>query len=194
VRFGNWNDLLSASQPAGSLIYANIIWHFGRGMAYVNQSKITEAQNELIEILKLMEDASLKIPLTPFSSAFDGAIVAVNILDGTISLKEKNYTKAIDRFRIAVQKEEGMVYNEPRDWMLNPRQYLGNAYLKAGKTKEAKEAFQKDLLNNNENGWSLFGMWQALTAEKKSAEAAKMLARFKKAFEKADVKLYGAVF
>ncbi|MEK7226208.1 MAG: hypothetical protein AAB221_11045, partial [Bacteroidota bacterium] len=119
---------------------------------------------------------------------------AENILIGTIALKEKKFGDAIPAFEEAVVTEESMVYNEPRDWMLNPKHYLGNAYLKAGRTKEAKETFQKDLLNNNENGWALFGLWQALTTEKKKAEANKMLLRFRKAFGKADVKLYGPVF
>lgn len=57
-----------------------------------------------------------------------------------------------------------------------------------------QKTLQKDLLNNNENGWALFGIWQILTAQKKTAEAAKMLARFRNAFDKADIKLYGPVF
>ncbi|HUR65562.1 MAG TPA: hypothetical protein VMZ03_04360 [Chitinophagaceae bacterium] len=194
VRFGNWSNLLSATQPAENLTYANIIWHFGRGMAYAHQNNIEGAEKELSQLQVLLKDSSLYIPLTPFSASIDGAMVAESILSGTIALKEKNYDRAIDQFTIAVEQEEQMVYDEPRDWMLSPKHYLGDAYLKAGKTKEAKAVFQKDLLNNNENGWSLFGMWQALTAEKKTVEAARMLARFKKAFDKADVKLYGAVF
>jgi Tfp pilus assembly protein PilF len=124
----------------------------------------------------------------------DGAAVAENLLIGTIALKEKKYTEAIVAFEEAAVTEETMVYNEPRDWMLNPKHYLGNAYLKAGRTKDAKDILQKDLLNNNENGWALFGVWQALVKEKKTAEANKVLQRFRKAFEKADVKLYGPVF
>jgi tetratricopeptide (TPR) repeat protein len=77
--------------------------------------------------------------------------------------------------------------------LLNPKHYLGNAYLKAGRTKDAKDILQEDLLNNQENGWALFGIWQALTAEKKKTEANKVLLRFNKAFNKADLKLYGSV-
>ena len=95
---------------------------------------------------------------------------------------------------MAVNAEENMVYNEPRDWILNPKHYLGNAYIKAGRFDDAIKILQKDLLNNNENGWALFGIWQALTAKKKTAEADKMLMRFRKAFNKADIKLYGPVF
>ncbi|MEO7394380.1 MAG: hypothetical protein ABIU11_05510, partial [Chitinophagaceae bacterium] len=80
------------------------------------------------------------------------------------------------------------------DWMLNPKQYLGNAYIKAGKLMEAKKILQKDLTNNNENGWSLFGLWQIAIAGKKHPDSGKMLARFNKSFVKADIKLNGPVF
>lgn len=194
VRFGNWNNLLTAPQPEKTLTYANILWRFGRGMAFSQRNKLAEAKEELAQLQQLMKDSVLMIPFTPFSPAIDGAVVAENILIGTIALKEKKFGDAIPAFEESVVTEENMVYNEPRDWMLNPKHYLANAYLKAGRSKEAKETLEKDLLNNNENGWALFGLWQALTAEKKKSEANKMLLRFRKAFGKADVKLYGPVF
>jgi tetratricopeptide (TPR) repeat protein len=194
VRFGNWDQLLKAPKPAGHLTYANILYHLGKGMAYVQRSGIAKAKNELAALQELMKDTILHAPFTPFSMAMDGAAVAENLLIGAIALKEKKYSEAIVAFEEAAVTEETMVYNEPRDWMLNPKHYLGNSYLKAGRTKDAKEILQKDLLNNNENGWALFGVWQALVKEKRTAEANKVLQRFRKAFEKADVKLYGPVF
>jgi tetratricopeptide (TPR) repeat protein len=194
VRFGNWTELQKQSQPDNRMIYANILYHFGRGMAFANQNKIAEAKNEIQQLQELMKDTTLAIPLAPFSAAIDGAVIAENLLLGTIALKEKKYSDAVAAFEKAVVTEENMVYNEPRDWMLNPKHYLGNAYLQAGRIKEAKDILQKDLANNNENGWALFGLWKALTAEKKIVEANKVLVRFKKAFNKGDKKLYGPVF
>jgi tetratricopeptide (TPR) repeat protein len=194
VRFGNWDQLLLYPKPDAAQVYGNVLYHFGRGMAYTQKAKTEEAKIELQQLQQLMKDSSLLLPFTPFSSAIEGAIVAEGILSGTIALKEKKNNKAIDKFLLAVDAEENMVYNEPRDWMLNPKHYLGNAFIKAGKFDEAIKVLQKDLLNNNENGWALFGFWQALKAKKKTAEADKMLMRFKKAFYKADIKLYGPVF
>ena len=57
----------------------------------------------------------------------------------------------------AVDIEADMVYAEPRDWMLNPKQYLGAALLAAGKWSEAQKTFEKDLKVNAENVWSLHG-------------------------------------
>jgi tetratricopeptide (TPR) repeat protein len=194
IRFGNWNDLLKMLQPDPSMIYGNILYHFGRGIAFSYKLNFTEAGKELDRMRELMKDTSLQIPLTPFSSAIEGAKVAEQLLLGVIHERRNRYDGAIRHFTQADSLESKMVYNEPRDWLLSPKHYLGNAYLKAGRTGEAREVLQKDLLNNNENGWALFGIWQSLTTEKKTAETAKMLARFRKAFDKADKKLYGPVF
>ena len=194
IRFGNWNQLLQYPQPDAGQVYRNILYHFGKGMALSHQLKLAEAKNELEQINLLMEDSTLQLPFTPFSAAIEGASVAQNLLSGTISLKEKKYNAAITAFQKAVTVEENMVYDEPRDWMLNPKHYLGNAFIKAGQFDDAIKILQKDLQNNNENGWALFGIWQALTAQKKPVEATKVLVRFRKAFDRSDIKLYGPVF
>jgi tetratricopeptide (TPR) repeat protein len=194
IRFGNWGQLLANEKPSETQVYSNVLYHFGRGMALSNQSSFPEAKNELAAMRELMKDSSLAIPFSPFSSALEGAIVAENILAGTIALKQKRYDDAITLFQKAVDTEEHMVYNEPRDWLLNPKHYLGNAYIAAGRFDDAIKTFEVDLLNNKENGWALFGLWQAMTAKKDVQGATKMLTRFRKAFEKSDVKLYGAVF
>lgn len=194
IRFGKWDELLNRPQPDTTQVYGNILYRFGRGMALAGQSKLTEAKNELKQLIELMKDSILTIPFTPFSAAIEGAIVAENILAGTIFLKEKNFPAAIIVFEKAVATEENMVYAEPRDWLLNPKHYLGNAYLKAGQWKNAEATFKKDMLNNNENGWALYGLYKSLIAQKRNAEAGKVLVRFKKAFGKADVKISGSVF
>lgn len=194
IRFGNWNELLSATAPDKKMIYASILHHFGRGMALAHQTNITAAQAELQQMQQLMKDSGLAIPFGPFSPALEGAKVAENLLGGSIAMAEKNYTAAIAAYEIAVTTEEHMVYTEPRDWLLNPKHYLGNAYLLAAQPENAEKVFRKDLLNNSENGWALYGIYQALMAQKKDIAAAAMLVRYKKAFSMADVKISAAVF
>ncbi len=195
IRFGDWGWIIEGPTPASEMKYAHVLYHFAMGMAKLKKGFLMEdVKEELASMESYMKDSSLLVPLSPFSAAIEGANVAHAILEGTIELKQKNFNKAIEHFKKAVTTEESMVYNEPRDWLLNPKHYLADAFLQAGRIKEAKETLQKDLLNNNENGWALFGLWQAFTAEKKTAEAAKIMTRFRKAFYRADVKLSGPVF
>src|SRR5690606_22404034 len=108
-------------------------------------------------------------------------------LAGSILLKQEKAQESIAHFRKAVEQEEHMVYNEPRDWLLNPKQYLGAAYLQAGQYAEAGETFKKDMKVNAENVWSLHGLHQALQKQHKRREAMQVKKQFEKAAEQSDV-------
>jgi hypothetical protein len=57
---------------------------------------------------------------------------------------------------------------------------------------EAEAVFWEDLRKNPENGWSLFGLVQALKAQGKTDDATAAEARFRKAWKGADVKVLTA--
>jgi tetratricopeptide (TPR) repeat protein len=194
IRFGRWDEIVKRPQPEASGAYANVLYHFAKGIAFSYKKERDNASKELDQMREFMNDSSLNIPFTPFSPAIEGARVAEQILLGVIHEQRNLYDGAIRHFKMADSIETQMVYNEPRDWLLNPKHYLGNMYLKTGQWKNAENTFKKDMLNNNENGWALFGLYKALIGQKKKADADKVLARFKKAFAKADIKLNGAVF
>ncbi len=194
IRFGKWDSLLNRKPPPVKQTYGHIIWLFGKGMAFAAQQKTADARNILEQISELAKDTVLKIPFSPFSPASDGVQIAVELLKGTILMKEHKTDESIIAFRNAVHTEALMVYNEPRDWILNPRHFLANACLVGGKTAEAIKTLKDDLAVNNENGWALFGYWQALVKQQKIAEAAGMKKRYDKAFSKADIKLTAPVF
>ncbi len=193
VRFGKWNELLNMQQPEAGQVYANVMYHFGKGMALAATQITDGAKAELLAIRQLMKDSSLTVPFTPFSTALEGAVVAESLLAGTIALKEKKMNEAVTAFDKAVNTESNMTYNEPRDWMLNPKHYLGNALLKGGDAAKAAKVFMNDLQYNNENGWALYGLYMAQRQQKNPAATA-TFARYLKAFNKAAVKLTDPVF
>ncbi len=193
VRFGKWQSLLEMQQPPVTEVFSNVMYHFGRGMALANTGNVGEAKQQLLSLQLLLKDSSLAIPYSPFSPAVDGGIVAEQLLAGTIALKENRLKEAVLHFLVASSREESMVYNEPRDWLLNPKHYLGYALLLVKDGKQAEAVFRKDLKNNMENGWALYGCYQALLLQGKKTEAAQLLVRFKKAFAKADIVLKASV-
>ena len=194
IRFGKWDELLSNSEPGSLYPYANVLYHFGRGMAFANKNQLPEAKNELGKLKEWLKDSALFIPMSPFSPVIEGARVAMNMLKGSIAMFENKYEDAIAAYKTASETEENMVYTEPRDWLLNPKHYLGNALLKAAKWQEAENVFLADLKNNNENGWALYGLYLAVNGQNNNSEAANVLKRFNKAFEKADIKITSPVY
>jgi tetratricopeptide (TPR) repeat protein len=163
-------------------------------MAFAGKSKLEEAKQELEILQSLMSETVLFEPFTPFSPAINGATVASKLLSGTIALKEKNINTAIIDLSEAVYVEQNMIYNEPRDWLLNTYPYLAMAKIADGDWYNAEKDFKEDLKQNNENGWSLYGLYQCYVKAKKPAEASKAMTRHKTAFAKADIKIASAVY
>jgi hypothetical protein len=54
---------------------------------------------------------------------------------------------------------------------------------------DAERVYREDLRRNPENGWSLYGLAQALKAQGKGAAAKAVTARFQRAWQHADVEL-----
>lgn len=181
IRFEQWDSLLQAEQPEQHLVYANILYHFGRGMAQAAKNNVEEATRESAQLLALMNNEDLKIPMSPFSAAIEGATVARELLQGTIALKKNMPQAAASHFTLAAETESKMVYNEPRDWLLNPNQYLGSAYLKMKDYAKAEAAFMKDMNVNDKNVWTLNRLQELYHLE----SDAKMEAEIKKQFGEA---------
>ena len=188
VRYGKWNDLLAMTAPAEHHIYANILYHFGRGMAYAALKDFAAAEKEKTEIQGLMKDGGLTIPIKPFSPVIEGARSAEALLSGFIYVKQNNIADAIIHLQKATEIESKMTYAEPRDWMLSPKQYLGSAYLAAKKYSEAQTTFESDLKANADNVWSLYGLEQSLVKQKKQTEATKIKNKLTKALVGSDTK------
>ena len=135
---------------------------------------------------------------TPRSSrrTFALAVLAIapEVLAGEIAAARREYDTAVAHLERAVRLEDGLVYTEPTEWHYPPRQALGAVLLEAGRAAEAETVYWDDLRRNPENGWSLYGAWQALVAQGKTDQAARVEARFKEAWARADVTLTASRF
>ncbi|HEY1115381.1 MAG TPA: hypothetical protein VGE66_17535 [Chitinophagaceae bacterium] len=192
VHFSKWDDVLAAPAPAPHHVYATALDHFARGAAHAGKSDLPKAKEHLARLQALLPHPSLQMPMGPFSPAAEGARVATSLLQGMIIIREDNLTEAIDHFKIAASTEEAMVYTEPRDWMLNPKQYLGAAYLQAGQWQNAENVFKKDLNQNVQNVWSLYGLLESLQRQNKKVEANIIGKQLDIAMRESDIELKGS--
>jgi tetratricopeptide (TPR) repeat protein len=192
VRFGMWDEVLSTPAPAGP--YPQAIWHYARGLAYAARGDLTTADHELEEVKRLGAHPALpKVVISARNSADKVVAIAERMLAADLASRRKNYSAAVASLRDAARLEDAMGYTEPEDWHYPVRQYLGAVLLDAGKPKEAEAVYRQDLEKHPENGWSLFGLAQALKAQGKKASADDAMQRFETAWRHADVKLTSSV-
>lgn len=195
IRFGKWDDILLTPSLPDSLVYASLLLHYGRGLAWARKHNFPKAGDELTALQKLMQNGQLKAVAPAYANeGIYGAGVAEKILQGEIAREQNKLPAAIAFLKKAVAREDAMKYNEPRDWLHPTRQYLGNALLEANNFAAAEKAFREDLVTNPRNGWSLTGLAAALKAQHKTAEAGTVSKAAATAFERSDVKVSRAVF
>ncbi len=183
VRFGKWKDIISSPAIPNKRVYAKTMAHFGRGLAYARLQQFDNAHLELQQ----MDDSLNSSQLHDHPAAFNAGVVAVEvaelILKGIIAEEQKKFPQAIAFLKEAVNKEDVMLYNEPKDWLLPVRHYLGNTLLKAKQFAEAENVFKADLKANPNNAWALTGLHKALVKQNKSKEALAIYQKLKTAIQ-----------
>jgi tetratricopeptide (TPR) repeat protein len=184
VRFGRWDEVLTAKAPSPTRTMQTALHHFARGAALAATGRHAEAASAL----EALRDAVQKIPadgmVGPANSAASVAAVAVADLTGRVAESRGDLAAAIAGFTAAVAAEDQLGYNEPPDWLLPEREMLGRVLVRAGKPAEAEKVFRVDLTKNVGNPRALFGLWRSLEAQKKPAADAK--AQFEQAWSSAD--------
>ena len=195
VRFGRWQQLAGKPNPAPDLIYVTAIWHYAEGMAALRLGKKEEASAHLQELSKAVADPNLeKLMVWDRYSLANAARIAERTLAAEIDADAGRYPQAIAALREAVKIEDATPYDEPPAWHSPVRQTLGAVLLSAGKPAEAEAAYREELQRNPDNGWSLFGLAQALRAQHQQAKAQSAEQAFAAAWKQADVKLSASRF
>ena len=193
VQFGRWDEILADKGPSHDTPFTRGAWLYARGMAFARKSQLAEAEKELALLKEVVADPSLDAQVT-FSANTGLAIlrIAPLLVEAEIAAKREDWDRALLLLERAVRYEDGLIYQEPADWHSPVRQTLGAVLLEAGRPDEAEAVYWEDLKKNVENGWSLSGLAKALSAQGKTAEAAAVGERFRKAWVDADVTLVGS--
>jgi pimeloyl-ACP methyl ester carboxylesterase len=188
VRFQKWDEIMKYPQPEADLRITGGFWNFARGLAFAENGKPIEAEKELTALRE-------KIKIIPAETGFGNGTahgvlkVAEELLAGEIALSRGDRKTAIDLLRKAVASEDAVNYNEPPDWDLPVREWLGRALLIDGEYAEAEKIYRAELVKHPRNGRALFGLAEALNKQRKTASAQMVRREFEKAWEQADTKL-----
>ncbi|MBL9215959.1 MAG: tetratricopeptide repeat protein [Opitutaceae bacterium] len=188
VRFGRWDEVLAAPEPAESLPVSRTLRHAARAIAYAAKGRTADARREQAAFVA----ARARVPAEAFFGNNHGATVfdvAEAMVDGEILFREGRQDEGLARLREGVQREQKVRYNEPPDWIIPVRHALGAALMTAGRYKEAEQVFREDLRKWPDNGWSLFGLARTLRQLGRAAEAEPVEASFRRVWAKADIEL-----
>lgn len=189
ARFGHWQEILDEPAPPATNVFLRGSWHYVRGLAFVATKRLPQAEQELEILREIMNDPSLDGALLSKNTTRAVLGIAPEVLTGEIDAALGKFDSAVAHLERAVRYEDALVYTEPAEWHYPPRLALGAILLEAGRPDEAETVYWEDLKRNRDSGWALFGLQQTLHAQKKEAEAKVIEARFKKAWEQADITL-----
>ena len=189
TRFGHWDEMLAEPAPPRGNLYLTGTWTYARGLALLGKGRRDDAARSLDTLRTIAADTSLRFTLFSPNTAQSILAVAPEVLAGELAGARGDRDAAVHHLERAVLLEDALTYTEPEEWHYPPRQALGAALLAAGRAREAEAVYWQDLKKHPENGWSLYGLAEAQTAQGRSPEAGETRARFDKAWARADVTL-----
>ena len=185
VTFAQWDRILAEPPPPVEHQFALGMSFYARGVAFAAKKRWAESNAALDSVGRIAS----AFPKGDNKSAL---LIAERALEGEIDMRRGSMSAAVRSFQSAVILEDGTPYNEPPIWYYPMRHSLGKALILSGRFVEAEEVYRRDLERFPENGWSLYGLAQALKGRGKLSEAGQVLDRFNRAWAKADIKIDGS--
>ncbi len=194
ARFGRWDEVLARPDNFPDFMpFTRAFRHAARGIAFAAKGDTRSARAEQAAYV---EGAKLVPAGETFGNNSAAAILAVvtPMLEGEILIREDKLDEGFASLREAIKAEDALRYDEPPGWILPVRHSLGASLIAHERYAEAEQVYREDLARLPENGWSLFGLAEALTQQGKKSEAAAVLARFEKVWDHADVTITSSCF
>ena len=186
-------EILSEPEPPSHLRYTTGMWHYARGLAFARTNRLEQADEER-RLLGVVIDETPASHTVGYNSAKTLLELAAHVLVAELAAVRGQDELAVREMEEAVALEDALVYDEPPAWYLPVRQSFGAVLLSLGRAAEAEQVYREDLVRYPHNGWSLFGLAQALAAQRKTEEAAAVERRFRTAWARADVVLTASRF
>jgi tetratricopeptide (TPR) repeat protein len=191
LRFGKFDEILALAAPPEQPIQKGL-WEFARGYAHLRTGDADSARvylGRVDEGAAGNENASMR-----GHSAADLLGITGDILRAELLREEGDLEGAIDILERAVEAQDGLRYDEPEPLNFSARHWLGAALLEVGRPEEAEAVYEAALVQHPHNGWSLYGLEQALRAQGKTDEASAVRERFRTDWARADVLIRSSRF
>ena len=169
VRFGRFEDILEDMKTKTPGGLSGPAWDFAQGYAKLRAGDREAAKTHLAAVVDAANTSTAQFGVNPAKKLFG---VLAGILEGEIGLSSGAGPTAVTAFEKAVSIEDSLVWDEPEPLPFSARHWLGAALLETGRPADAEQVYRTDLEKHPGNGWSMFGLSQALAAQGKPARDA----------------------
>ena len=181
VRVQAWDEIMNAPEPGEKFLAEAVVWRYARLMSLLAKGDRTGAGRDRDGL----EAARKKITADrPWGNNSASAVMALVSEIAAARLAED----PVAHWEKAVGLQDALVYDEPPAWNYPVRESLGAALMRAGRAADAERVFREGLRRSPRNGWMLFGLMEALKAQKKVEGIAELQHELDAAWGKADVK------
>lgn len=184
-RFGDFRKILELTEAPERPLQQGL-WEFSRGYAHLRLGSPDSAAVYLANVdekaMTLGDSVSMRRHPADALLGITG-----NILRGEILRSEGRLDEAIAAFEQAQETHLGLRYDEPEPLNFSAGDWLGAALLEAGRYTEAEAVYRVSLDQHPGNGWSYFGLEQALRAQGRDADADAAKADFERVWPRADI-------
>jgi tetratricopeptide (TPR) repeat protein len=191
VRFGRWDEVLALAQPPNTndFLVDRAMWHFTRGLVFVGKKDLAAAELEQAAFDGIATSEELKKLSSPVFPVVDMLGILKPLLAGKVAGLKGDTRAMIEQLEKAVAAEDALPYMEPAYWPIPARPTLAAALLQMGDATRAEQVFREDLKRWPRNGWSLFGLEQALRSQSRHEDAAIVRRQLDSAWKHADTRL-----
>ena len=172
IRFGMWEEALAEPPAPEGMPMTTFMRDYAQGVALAATGALDEARANLARMQAQRETGELDAVMDRQGDIANLlSEIAVQLVEAEIARAEGDDAGEIEHLKAAIAAQDALPYTEPPFWHFPVRQALGSAYLRMDQPDLAQVAFEEDLVNFPNNGWSLFGLKQALEAQGEPSDA-----------------------
>ena len=163
IRFGRFDEVLQNKNTPNDK-YSLALFKFAHGYAALKTGDIINAKS--VEKY-LFEAAKGEFESKTFRGDYKSTLIEIVafILQGEIKMIEGDINGAIDSFNASVNSEKTLGFSEPGPLPFSAHHWLGAALIEAEDYSQAEAVYRNELAKHPHNGWSLFGLKEALAGQ-----------------------------
>lgn len=204
IRFGDWEAALAEPLPGDPALcaYSRATVLYAHTVALANLGRAAEAEARLAAF----REAAHAIPEERMlfnNAAREVLRIGEAMAAGEVAFKAGRREEGLAHLRVAVARDDGLLYEEPWAWMVPARHALGALLCESGQWEEAEAVYRADLgldpvlprpCRHPQNVWALRGLDDCLARRGETVERPHVQAQLSRALARADVPIPASCF